>query len=153
MSKKKKNISTSPSTDKEYNDFIKNLKLIALGLGSSSSKLERGNLIRLRDKKDAELRKITAVYEVSSSSDDHFDLEGKFNFSCADRQGGESPLVIECRIDAHFHGKRPVNKEFAKRFAESEFRFVVWPFFRQFVFDMTARMAIPPVAIPLSDDK
>jgi preprotein translocase subunit SecB len=70
----------------------------------------------------------------------------------AGSQTSESPLVIECTFDAHFHVEAHMAEGFAKQFTESDMRLVLWPYFRQYVFDTTARMAIPPVLVPLSTE-
>jgi preprotein translocase subunit SecB len=124
-----------------------------MGLSNSRTRLDRADLIRLRRTKGNEIRKIDSKYEVVDAADDHFDVSASFNLELVNKDTKEIPLAIECSIAAHFHGKSPLPKELADRFAQNEFRLVVWPFFRQFVFDTTARMAVYPVTIPLSDNK
>jgi hypothetical protein len=149
----KKRTNTSLSSPKAYTEFLRSLRIAALGLQRASANLDRAGLARLRTrekKKDNEVRKITGTYDLVSAYDDHFDLSASFQFSVSDRQSGETPLVIDCTFGAHFHGEKHLNRALAERFAQSEFRFVVWPFFRQFVYDTTARMSIPPLTLPLS---
>jgi preprotein translocase subunit SecB len=69
-----------------------------------------------------------------------------------DKKSSSPPAIaVECTYVAHFHCDGcEVTREFAERFTQSELRLVVWPYFRQFVNDATARMAIQPIVIPFS---
>jgi preprotein translocase subunit SecB len=147
--KKKKHI---PTDSKGYERFLKSLDLVALGQESATYHLARSAYARLQKAKDRGVRKITAEYEVAQFNPEFFDVKASFKLTIEDQDKKELPLAIQCSFGSHFHGERPLDEQFARRFAKSEFRFLVWPFFRQFVFDVTGRMAIRPITIPLSED-
>jgi len=149
---KRKGSTSSPNTTDEYARFVRNLQLIAIGLDGASSRLERSVYVRMRSKKDGAKRQITAEYQIAKLEDDHFDLTANFVVSMTDKESGATPLSIKCDFACHFHGKKPLKREFVNRFANAEFRLVVWPYFRQFVFDMSARMLISPITVPLSEE-
>ena len=148
---RKRNTNTSLSIN-AYSAFLKGLQLIGFGLDSSSSKLDRLAYSRLHRQKSHGIKKITANYDLSEFTPDYFEVSAHFKLVYEDPESKDEPLSMECVFGSHFHGKKPLNEEFAKRFARAEFRFVAWPYFRQFVSDMTGRMLIAPITIPLSAD-
>jgi len=152
MRKQKKLISTSSLSTREYGRFLRNLDVVAVGLEQVSAKLDRPGLARLRSKKNNGIRKIAALYRVDAFEGDHFDLTATFKFFYTNRETKETPLVIVCDFRSHFHGEKPLSERFVQQFAGAEFRLIVWPYFRQFIFDTTARMAIAPITIPLTDE-
>ena len=126
---------------------------MALGMDSCSARLDRYPYYALLEK-DGQVRRISAEYEVARSSKDHFDAKAIFRLQVTDKSGNDSPLSIECSFRAHFHVRGGhVNEGLAKRFVETGFRVVVWPYFRQFVTDTTARMTIQPIVIPFSSSE
>ena len=134
-----------------YEEFLRSLKLIALGLTTSSTKFDRYAYAQILDEKN-EVRSISAEYELERAQDDFFDAVAKFRITVSNKKTGLAALSIECTMDAHFHGKKKLEAGLAKRFIASELRLVVWPYFRQFVTDITSRMAIRPIVIPLSTE-
>jgi len=81
---------------------------------------------------------------------DFFDAEGRFELTVSSKEGDKPALAVECIFTAHIHAAEPVSKEFAKRFAESELWIVMLPYGRYFITDITTRMSIPPIMIPLA---
>lgn len=140
------------SGTKGYEEFLRNLKIFGLGLESSASQLDRSAYARLHEQKKNRVRNIAATYELVRVEREVFDATAKFKLTVEDKKTKMQPLKIECVFQTHFHGKKPVDKQFAERFTRSELRLVVWPYFRQFVSDMTAKMAIPPIIVPLSTE-
>jgi hypothetical protein len=139
-------------TDKDrYEDFLRSLRLVAIGLINSASSLDRRGYYRLsKGGTSNEARSITAEYEVIRTKKDFFDAASKFRFVIRNKATGSEVLVVESTYQIHFHGAEPIEKDFAARFAASELRLLVWPYFRQMVWDVTARMAIRPIVIPLA---
>jgi hypothetical protein len=68
--------------------------------------------------------------------------------------GGKSKVhivSIAATYDLHFHAKvKP--KPLVDKFCNSDLRLIVWPYFREYVTDVSARMYIPPVILPLATD-
>lgn len=138
-------------TDSQYKSFLENLDLFALGLESLSSKLDRAAYSKAeRDKPRDLVYEITNHFGLSEFDEDHFDVGATFAFE-AKLKGHEPLLVIKATFSAHFHPKgKSVSKELAEKFAKAEARLVFWPYFRQAVADLTSRMYIRPVTIPLT---
>lgn len=137
--------------DSDYEAFIRNLQLIALGLNSCSSHLDRTAFFEALRKETKLRRRFTEDYRVSGCGEKYFDCEGKFSVTISeqDSKATKPLLTIECVFEVHMHGDPPVDKRFAERFATSELRFLLLPFARQFVSNTTANMHIPPVVLPL----
>ncbi len=149
MTTKKKESQTKQG-EKSYQQFLRALEFVGMGLKTSSSRIDRATYFRLRESKKRLRKKIVTKYEVNDMARDYFNLMATFRLTLEERKTGISPLAIEATYHIHFHGKPPIREEFAKRFANSEFELIVWPFFRQFVYDISARMSIPPISVPLS---
>jgi preprotein translocase subunit SecB len=142
----------SPSDlDRRYASFLKGIQLWALGLQASRSFLDRAAYADLHEK-DKLTRRITTEYELCDVTKDFFNVSAKLRLSVEGKGRAEPPAVIvECTYEAHFHcDSCNISRELAERFTEAELRIVVWPYFRQFVNDTTARMWIQPILIPFS---
>jgi preprotein translocase subunit SecB len=142
---------TNINKDNNYEAFLKQLSLMDLGLISSSSQFDPAAYMKMRSNK-TEVPKISieAGYHLEEADKMFFESTAKFKLTIQGQKTGTRPVVIECAFLGHFHCKPPTRKELAQRFTEFEFRVIVWPYFRNFVQDITARMSIPPVVIPLS---
>lgn len=145
--KQAKKKTSGTGTTRTYEDFVRALQLIGLGLDSCSATLDRD--IYFANLKDGLERKIETKFELEAIGDGFFEPVARFKLTAQDK-AGKPAIRIECAFSAHFHLEGEISNAFAKRFTESEFRVVMWPYFRQFVADLTARMAIPPVLVPFA---
>lgn len=146
-SKKKQSI--PEQEDSNYIEFLKNIELIALALNRCSAEINREIYDGSARDAESSSRNVTAKYRLSDMSDTSFDATASFDLAVRNK-ADKTALRVECVFEAHFHPAKLLTRSFAERFVESELRLVVWPYFRQFVFDITARMWIPPVLIPFS---
>lgn len=144
-----KDIQVSKSANLGYEQFLKSVRPIGLGLLESSSKLDRRLYGQLMGQKNRHGRLISTEYKLVAASSGYFDATGKFSLAVAESQKATPVLVIEALYETHFHCKAPVQKEMAERFVASELRLVMWPYFRELVFDLCGKMSIPPITIPL----
>ena len=134
----------------EYAEFLRGIRLIGLALASCSANLERGAYFELSGKKKS-TRNITADYELVEVQKEFFDVMAKFRLAVHDKSQTSKPLTIECSFAGHFHSSTSeVRRELADRFTQSELRLILWPYFRELVSNLTAKMSIPPILIPLS---
>lgn len=144
----KKHVTRSKDT---YEDFLRNLKLITLALTSSNCKLDLPVYFSILDKKKV-AKKLKANYSVSEVEEKYFSTKAALRVTIQDETEELLGVTIECEYAVYFHCKRPVNQEFASKFADTGLRLVVWPYFREFVFDLSGKMAIPPITLPLSTE-
>jgi hypothetical protein len=140
----------------KYEEFIKGVRLINLGMEHCFSMLERRRYMDI--KHEDRTPTLAATYKLQGLGKDFFDAIAAFKLSVdkpVDAENGDSdeelaPLVIECTFEAHFHFKGPKSKALTEKFVDSELRLIMWPYFRQFVTDTTGRMTIAPLVVPLA---
>ena len=147
MTKKK---STKPGTEAEYEKFLKEIEIYALGLDSISAELKREAYgVAQADRATEITREVKSTFKLIEADEDHFDVSAAFTMRIS--QKDEELLVIRASYTAHFHAEKttPIEK-YAGKFAELEARLIFWPYFRQAVSDITARMYIQPVTIPMT---
>ena len=139
-------------TEKEYTDFLQGLRPVAIGLVSCEVALDRASYQRLMKKggEDRLVRSLRDSYDVANVKADYFDVVARLELEMKDTEQSAAALSIKCEFEAHFHGISDIAEATARRFAEAELRVFMWPYFRQFVTDTTARMSIRPVLIPLA---
>jgi hypothetical protein len=118
-------------------------------MSKSSSDLNRSDYLQLLREAGQAERRITADYALLDIGDDYLDTEVSFALTAGGKES--SPVLrLTCSFEAHLHSGVHLDKRFADQFVESELRLIAWPYFRQFVFDTTARMMIPPVIVPFA---
>jgi preprotein translocase subunit SecB len=133
-----------------YNDFLKTVAPTLLGLINSTTELSRDAYWKARH--GPIQRVLSARYELTEVKNDYFDIVGSYEFalrSVSDKKDGSVHLRVTCKFLGHFHAASPVAREHAAQFADEDAWIVLWPYFRQFVSDITARMSIPPEFLPL----
>lgn len=141
------------NTASKYQKFLTKLKLIAIGLDSISAQVDRAVYAHAHSEhRDKIVREIESDYTVENFGKDHFNVVAEFNLSLSlgTEDGGVSLLTIQAKISGHFHAAHPVSKDAADQFARAEARLLFWPYFRQYVSDMTGRMHVLPITIPLT---
>src|SRR5258708_3338195 len=136
--------------DSDYEQFLKSVKPVGPALSSCSSQIDREAYGRLMSQKERASRIIETEYKLLVAESGYFDATGKFSLAVAEGKKSTPALVIECSYETHFHCKAPVARELADRFTASELRLVLWPYFRELVFDLCGKMSIPPITIPLT---
>jgi preprotein translocase subunit SecB len=147
--KKKTNIALG--TDASYKKFLENVELMALGLDSLDAGLKRRPYSDAVTEKEAKvIREIKTGFAITSFSKDHFDVSAIFTLTIG-MKSDDALLSIKAEFSAHIHAKKgSFAKSDAEKFAQSEARLMFWPYFRQTVSDLTARMHIRPLTIPLT---
>ena len=146
----KKKSALLPNNGSTYETFLRSVKLYSLALDEMSAKIDRDKYWSPLKKDDSLVREIGSVFKALNVKDDHFDVEAKFELAISLKSNKFEILTITCTYSAHFHAAPDLNAEAAKQFAKSEAKIIVWPYFRNFVSDMTGRMHIPPITIPLA---
>jgi Preprotein translocase subunit SecB len=147
---RKKSSSQQKQPAKQYADFLKGIKLIGLALGSCSASLDRG-LYFAQDRPGKSVRTISADYKLEDAKKDYFDASARFRLTVEEKATSKRALAVECEFVGHFHcSVSEFPRDFADRFTQAELRLILWPYFREFVNNITGKMSIPPVLIPLA---
>lgn len=134
-----------------YDAFLKSIKLFAIALDSVFTDLDRDRYWSEREKKKRLVSSIDAAYAAKDVTSKHFDVTASMQIVITSESDNKEILRIACQYSAHFHGEK-VTQETAERFANSEAKIIMWPYFRQIVSDLSSRMSIPPMTIPLSSE-
>lgn len=140
----------SQESDERYEQFLRSLRLIWVGLKGSSSSLDRTALFRLLAEKKRPVRTFEGNYKVNEVGAGYFEASGLFAVTVRESPEAEPVVSVTCEFEAHLHAAKPLYGPFVERFAKSEFPLILVPYARQFVSTTTAQMSIPPLFIPLS---
>lgn len=129
---------------KDYAQIIKGVELREVYLESCSAMLVREKM--LRQKKLAADVKDTASYV---QNDNRVKVTQKYNLRVVDREREkEFPLKMSCVFSLTFTTEIPFTKKFFDVFRRLNLPLNSWPYFREFVQNMTQRMNIPPLTLP-----
>jgi hypothetical protein len=145
----KKRTSHRSSATVDYDSFLKSVKLFAVALDKTAAEIDR-DLYWESSKDKGSVREIRASYEASDVEGDHFDVIARIEVRITKKADKSRILAIDCQYSAHFHAEVGCGLEAAKKFAQSEAKIILWPYFRALISDLTARMYIPPLVIPLT---
>lgn len=138
---------TSAADDTAYLKFLATVRLVGLGLKSSSTVLER-ELFWDLVKDDSKAQSVTESYRPTEIGKDYFEAEGRYEVKIA--RGEQTALEIECIFEVHMHAAPPFESTMAERFTKTDLRFILLPYARHFVTDATGQMQIPPIVLPLA---
>jgi hypothetical protein len=130
-----------------YADFLKALDPIEIGLKSCHAELDRSRYAS--QKRQSQETIVTSTSGLGRVEDVYFEPTAQFNLVVRDRKARSAGLKINCTFEAHIHGRRPINRTHAERFAKSGLIHLAWPYFRQLVDDVTRRMSIAYVYLPV----
>ena len=136
-------------SNNEYEQFLRGLSLIWMGLKSSSSALDREGMFKLMSSENDQ-RIFRDSYKTTDIGKKYFEASGSFTVTVQESDDSKPVLTVQCEFEAHFHGPEPISQTFVDRFVNSEFQLILIPYARQFVSSLTAQMSMPPLIIPLS---
>jgi preprotein translocase subunit SecB len=140
-----------PVSDSQYDKFLESIEPFSVSLNSCSASIDRYRNWQARRKKLRPISHISADYEVEWVGEKAFDIIGKMAVTTEHPETNERILHIECAFETHFHrGAALIHKDYVSRFAQGELRVFIWPYFRQFIADITSKMGIAPIMIPIT---
>lgn len=136
---------------KKSGGLASSAELIGMGIKESSCRLERSAYadLRRKDSGQSTLREISSRTSLVKQRDGAFDAQISYELRIKERNIDLVPLKIECVFEAHFHGPKTASSGEAKSFVDDYLGIISWPYFRQYVSDVTARMSIAPIVLPL----
>ena len=128
-----------------YAHFVGSLELIAIALTASSVRIKRDEYMKARE---PDLTVAVAI-RPKRLSRDHFDLQADARVRLT-RKRSERLFDLSVTYDLHLHAKPPIDAKFVRRFAESGAHPILWPYLREYVSDVSSRMYIRPILLPVS---
>lgn len=127
-----------------YTDFVRSLELVIIALTGSTFRIKRDEYF-----KGSHDLVVEAGFKPKKVAENHFDLQAELKVKLVSKKS-TALLELTATYELHFHGEPPLDAKLVRRFAESDARLVVWPYFREYVSDVSARMYVPPILLPLS---
>jgi preprotein translocase subunit SecB len=128
-----------------YTEFVRSLELIVIALTASTARIRRYEYFQARG------RELSAAVSLTPKrvSKDYFDLEARARVRSTSKSSG-SLFSFSATYELHFHAKPPIDAKLVRRFADSDAHFILWPYLREHVSDVSGRMYIPPILLPVS---
>lgn len=146
-----RNTKESSSSD-NYVRFLKAAALQGIGLEKAEAEVDRIALAEAQLKQEDIGSTLETSFDVLHHTEDHLAVGAHFILlqrTGKKRKGAKPLLRIECGFSALFKLGFACDEAMANRFTNAEARLVFWPYLRHFVADMTYRMSINPVLVPL----
>ncbi len=138
----------SKITKQKYIEIIGKLKLNGLYLKSSNCNIDRDLLFK--EKESGHIISIKDEAEMKTKEDDSVDILQTYYLEILSREKKANPIGrIECTFCLNYSPAACFSSVFFEEFKKANLHINTWPFFREFVFNITARMNIPPITLPL----
>ena len=126
-----------------YRKILEGIELRAIYLKSFEGKINRETIPR------------EAVAHISSKADfitkaeNHVEISQKWDIIGKDKNTKSEFITISVTYAIILLSKNEFRKDFFEIYEKTSLTLNVWPFVREFVNNMTARMNIPPLTLPL----
>jgi preprotein translocase subunit SecB len=129
-----------------YQVFIASLDLYTVALAEASCKIDRDEYWQKENEYSNNYKVATKPLVIE---DKFFNVRSTLTLGVMGDKSKSTVVRIVASYDLAFRSST-TSKEFVERFCESDVLLIVMPYFREFVTDITARMHIPPIILPLS---
>lgn len=156
MAPKKKSSSsivttTSPAVHPRI-AFIKSIKFAGIGLDRSTVSVDRELLARARED-DLPLEiEVTINQSVLSHVSDHFVIGANFDLAQRSKGSDKKIVSIAATFSAKFNLTKAADEELVRAFAALEARLIFFPYLRHFVSDISYRMSIDTIVLPMTSE-
>ena len=138
-----KNMGKTEITPELYKKILYGLNLDNLFLISCSSTIDRTNLgteIEIKVKDDASFVK---------AEQNKIQIIHKYSLGAINKPTNKKFLTIKADFCLIYSSEEEFTEVFFERFKNASLPINSWPFFREFVSNITSRMYIPPLTLPL----
>jgi preprotein translocase subunit SecB len=135
---KKENISPD-----KYREILKGLNMESIYLLTSKSSVDKKSIasgLRISFRDEASFEK---------KEDKIVEITHKYRLEATNRKLKKKVLNIECAFCLIYSFGEEFSADFFEVFKDINLPLNTWPFFREFVFNITSRMNIPPLTLPL----
>ena len=139
-------------TTESYMDFLKSLRFMGLGLDSSSVKVDRGILAVILSGEQTAETSFGAEYKILAQSPTNFIVGASFVLTKQTKKATEPVVLISVSYSALFETAQANDSQSVKRFSQSEAKLIFWPYLRYFISDMSSRMSIDQILLPLTSE-
>ena len=129
----------------KYGEILKDLKFNSIYLKEANFFIDREYYF-INEKIEL---KISDEAEFQKKKEGTIDVFHNYKLHAFAIDSESKLLSIECNFCLNFTSKKEFSSEFFEVFKDINMPINSWPFFREFVFNATSRMNIPPLTIPL----
>jgi hypothetical protein len=134
---------TTALTPQEYRQSLSQVDLNEIFLEECSAKLRRDLIsqsmeISIKDKTTC-----------SRQEDNHLAVEHRYELTTGPGRKKDCALKVLCVYRLEYTSEAPLSDEFLEVFRSHNVPLNTWPYFREFVQNMTQRMNLPPLTLPL----
>jgi len=127
---------------KVYNEFILGLSLTSIKLLCSESKVEKNFNLPAKIK-------TTESKNFKNLEGGFFTVTHKYELQGTEEGKKKAGFHIKTIYELNYQSKHKMTKKIFEVFSEISLPLHTWPYFRQFVQEMTLRMALPPLTLNL----
>jgi len=138
-----KNIEKKNIAPELYRKILNGLELKNLYLTLCNSNIDRINI-----SPEATI-KIDDEAMFTKSENKEIEVIHKYSIEAKNQTSKKKFLNIKCEYRLIFTSSEDFTEEFFEIFKKANLPINSWPFFRELVYNMTSRMYIPPLALPL----
>lgn len=126
-----------------YRNILNGLELKNLFMTSCNSSIDRNNIGT-----DVKI-KIDDEASFTKSEKNEIEITQKYSIEAKNQTSKKKFLNIRCEYSFIYTSKEDFTVEFFEIFKRANLPINSWPFFRELVYNITSRMYIPPIALPL----
>jgi preprotein translocase subunit SecB len=132
--------------------FIKSIKLTGIGLDKCEASVDRALLSNATENEKELAIEITMNQSLLAHEDNYFVVTSNFDLTQR-AKGSEKKIVsMTATFSAKFDLTKPANEELIRGFADLEARLIFFPYLRHFVSDISHRMAINTIVLPMTSE-
>ncbi len=140
-------IPTGIKRKKDYISFLKSLEVEEIYLAQCSASFDRTRFTEAPREISLHGRSKFGEPAISNST---FTVTAAIEvfIGAADPKEAIGKLRAAYNLKFKVKGKE-LDEEHVRQFAKTNIKIIVWPFFREFVHNITSRFGIPPVTVPI----
>ncbi len=142
----------SSSVTDEYAAFVRKLRLTGLGLDNASASLDREALAKAQQAPQEVTLQLNLNESIGPSSEGHFVVIMNFELIQKSATETNALLTIQGSYSGLYSCEGSPKRELLERFSNGEARLVFWPYIRQHISDLTSRMSISTILLPLTSE-
>lgn len=133
-------------------DFIRSVKFGGLGLDRCDARVDRTVLSAVREGGLDVENNVSIKQYVLAHGEDFFIVAADFELIQQPLDSDQKIVTIAATFSAKFDLTVKASEELVRSFANLEARLVFFPYLRHFVSDMSYRMSIDPIVLPLTSE-
>ncbi len=131
---------------KEYNEQLSSIDVDQIFLNEGSIKVKRKDFDSGPETKLDVQDKIS--YDKEKLDGETISIHQTYILICFKKQKRDFGFKVECNFEITISQKQPLSSDFWEIFTERNLRVNTWPYFREFVQNMTQRANVPPLTLP-----